>query len=128
MDFASLTLNCSVCGVSLPHPAYYLSKTGKAKRKCATCRAESSRRVGRIPSERNASIVVTEEMRNVVLGSMLGDGSLERPTPPAVNWGFAIKHCLDQETYLRWKAQKLEALVRKFDYPMNRVRILTSPS
>jgi recombination protein RecA len=81
--------------------------------------------MGRIPSQKNAAIQVTPEAKQVILGSILGDGHLEHPYPPTVNYGLEIKHSLSQEKYLRWKASILGSLVGKFDYPKNRIRMRT---
>lgn len=76
-----------------------------------------------MPSESNAAIPVSPEARQVILGSVLGDGSLEAPPKGSVNYGLTIKHGLKQEGYCLWKAGLLGPLVRKVDYPKDRVRV-----
>lgn len=116
---------CAKCETPIPPPSYSLAPKAAAKRLCHPCRAESSRTVGRIPSQLNAKIPVSEEARQVTLGSILGDGHLEHPVQSTGHWGLSIKHSLAQEAYLHWKAGILGPLVKKIDYPPDRVRLRT---
>lgn len=117
------SLYCAVCGELIPAPPYRLSKKQIAGRLCATHLSERSRRNGRGASQRNAEIPVSHEARQVILGSVLGDGHLEAPPQPGGHHGLAIKHGLKQESYCLWKASLLGPLVRKIDYPRERVRL-----
>lgn len=118
-------LKCRDCGIPIPNPGYRLSQRQAANRQCPACYAEGKRQVGRRPMERNASIGVSPEMEQVILGSVLGDGHLEVPPPGSLNWGLSIKHSLVQETYALHKASLLGPLVSKVDYPKDRVRVRT---
>jgi hypothetical protein len=118
-------LRCAKCCVPIPVPAYCLGTKKAARRLCKPCRAENARTVGRIPSQVNAAIPVSEMAQQVILGSILGDGHLAKPRQSGSNWGLEIKHALSQEDYLRWKAKLLGPLVRTIDYPPDRIRLRT---
>ena len=76
--------------------------------------------------ETNARIVITDEHTQIILGSLLGDGGLEPPPKGSVNWGLSFKHGLAQQEYALRKAHLLGALVRKVDYPDERIRVRTA--
>ena len=118
-------LKCRDCGTPVPNPGYRLSVKQAACRLCLECRAKDKRRVGRIPMLRNAAIPISNIVRQVTLGSVLGDGHLERPPPGSINWGLGIKHGLSQTTYAKQKALLLGSLVSKIDYPLERIRVRT---
>jgi len=73
----------------------------------------------------NARRVLTPDAEQVILGSLLGDGGLERPPQVNSQWGLSIKHGLPQTEYCLWKAGLLGDLVRTVDYPVQRVRVRT---
>ena len=119
-------LRCNRCGASTPHPPYGLSAANRARRLCADCRRSTARENGKARAKALAAIAVGPEARQVILGSVLGDGALEAPPKgQGGEWGLAIKHAKAQEPYLRWKAAKLGSLVRRVDTPEGRVRVRT---
>lgn len=118
-------LKCYVCGIPVPRPPHNLTFEGAAKRTCLECRSKIKAKNGGATRRRLAGIEVTPQMRQVILGSLLGDGGFERPPPRSINWGLALKHALSQEAYLRWKADLLGPLVGTIDHPKERVRART---
>jgi hypothetical protein len=48
-----------------------------------------------------------KEVQQILIGSLLGDGTLEKCKK---NSSFYEAHCLNQESYARWKAEKLSLL------------------
>jgi hypothetical protein len=123
---------CHGCGVSLKDR--FLSEDGTLLKRltfdrldslvCDSCHGDISRKNWDRKNEAGRSIVPTDVQRQVILGSILGDGCLEL-APGGSNYGLSIKHGLKQEKYLLWKASLLENLVSKIDHPQERVRVRT---
>ncbi|MGC8606348.1 MAG: C2H2-type zinc finger protein [Vulcanisaeta sp.] len=55
---------------------------------------------------------LTEEQREIVLGTVLGDGYLSIPPPRAKNARLTVVHALSQYEYLMWKYSKLKNIVK----------------
>lgn len=132
IDYSAVS--CHKCGKSLSKR--FIGSDGLLKRvlcknrldrlACKKCHTGISKLNGRIPSERNSSIPFTKVHEDVVIGSILGDGSFEMSTVGKnPNWGLAVKHGLKQENYCLWKAYLLRSLLSKIDYPSERVRFRT---
>lgn len=121
VDYNSLI--CCRCGVPVEKPKYRLTFMMASSRVCEGCRRESWLKNSRVISDKNSAILITTDAKQVVLGSILGDGHLERPPMGSRNWGLGIKHSLKQESYLQHKASILGNLVRKIDYPEAKVRL-----
>ena len=45
---------------------------------------------------------ITKESRNLLIGMLLGDGTISN------NYVFKLSHCLEQKDYLEWKIQQLK--------------------
>lgn len=114
------TLVCSKCGTPVPNPGYRLSLKQAAGRLCSVCFAANRKKSGRTILERNSAIQFSEEMEQVFLGSVLGDGHLEPPPRGSINWGLGIKHAISQQTYALRKAELLGPLLSKISYPWDR--------
>lgn len=108
----------------IPGPAYPISEAYSRKRVCITCRAEQSRHNGRWATRKLAQVEVTPAAHQVILGSLLGDGSFDE-SPQHNSWGLSIKHGLRQQQYCLWKATLLGQLVAGVDWPEQRVRVRT---
>ncbi len=49
------------------------------------------------------SVSFSEEQKSIVLGSLLGDGSLTKAwSGSSKNYRFAITHSIKQEDYIKW--------------------------
>lgn len=107
-----------------PGPTYPISEAYSRKRVCRACRAEHSRHNGRWAARKLAQVEVTPTAHQVILGSLLGDGSFDE-SPQHNSWGLAIKHGLRQQQYCLWKAALLGQLVSGVDWPDQRVRVRT---
>ncbi len=116
-------LLCHRCGNKVERPNYRITYAKAKNCVCSRCRKESWAKNGKIPSNVNAAVIVTDIAKQVILGSVLGDGSLERPPKGSKNWGLGIKHSLNQEKYLRYKYGLIGGLAGKIDYPSERVRL-----
>jgi len=130
IDYESV--KCHVCGIGLKDR--FLNADRKVLRgltfkqldklACRKCHGAISRKNWDSKNVAGRSIVVGDPREQVVIGSVLGDGSLEF-IPGSLNYGLTIKHGLKQEKYLLWKALLLDNLVSKVDYPRGRVRLRT---
>ena len=56
------------------------------------------------------SLVLTKEQRSLIIGSLLGDGTM-RIGRNAINANFKVEHGLAQKEYVDWKYQILKPLV-----------------
>lgn len=132
IDYDSVV--CHICDMSLTH--LFLNGDGSLKKglcesrlshlTCENCHGNISRRNGRIPSELNSSLPVSELQMDVIIGSILGDGSFEcSPVSGNPNWSLAVKHGLKQKAYCLWKADLLGDLISTVDEPFERIRFRT---
>lgn len=55
-------------------------------------------------------LAITPEQRSVIIGSLLGDGTM-RLGRKAANANFKVEHGLAQKAYVAWKYEKLKSLV-----------------
>ena len=120
VDYDNLV--CCGCGVKVERPRYRLTLRESLKRVCPDCRRASWLKNSRVVSDGNSSIIVTDDAKQVILGSILGDGHLERPPKGSKNWGLGVKHSMKQESYLQYKVAILGDLVRKIDFPEGKIR------
>lgn len=61
-----------------------------------------------VKSNRHEAIVETNELTQLILGSILGDGSLSKLAHGKHQSRLRVAHCLEQEEYCRWKASILK--------------------
>jgi len=61
-------------------------------------------------------ILLTEDQKSVIIGSILGDGSVSQ------NGYFSEKHGLQQEEYLRWKAKMLSSIIKPSNITKDTIR------
>lgn len=54
-------------------------------------------------------VPLSDRAREIILGSLLGDGSLKIHKPYR-NARFSFRHCVGQETYFDWKKNQLEEI------------------
>lgn len=72
---------------------------------------------------------MTDRERSVILGSLLGDGSLSRPASANANALFQEGHGARQRDYLLWKAAELERFTPHVrEYRGGSVVVLTTPN
>lgn len=119
MNQSTTIFSCYICGKDVPKPKYYLSPTILAKKPCPECRSDIYRRNGRSKAELNSQIIITPEMKQVILGSIIGDGyiSVSPKSSRMKNPGssLAVTHGCSQREYALWKASKLGDLISNID-------------
>jgi hypothetical protein len=63
---------------------------------------------------------LSEEEKSIIIGSLLGDGHLERN---GVHFRLQITHSIKQKSYLLWKMRKLKRLLSGKIYVYKRLYI-----
>jgi len=127
-------IQCHICGKSLSYR--FLNSDGSLKRPlcekkinslvCKPCHKLISKKNGHKVADLNSNIPISNLQIEIILGSILGDGHLEKsPAGKLSNYGLSVKHGLQQEKYCLWKASLLGDLITKIDYPRNRIRFRT---
>lgn len=130
IDYRSLV--CARCGTNISRRFMnpdgkiieYLSQRRIPHLSCSQCRKNINSDNGKIPSLMNSKIPFSEKHRDLVIGSILGDGHIEGGYG-CKNYSISIKHGLKQERYCIWKAGLFGGLLSSIDYPIDRVRIRT---
>ena len=93
---------------------------------CVRCQKLTSSENGIKISHQYDKVELTQIQRDLIIGSILGDGTLERsPGLDHSNWGLSVKHGLKQSDYCKWKASILDKLITLIDYPTERIRFRT---
>lgn len=59
---------------------------------------------------RISNLLLSNDSRSIILGSILGDGYLQKPATATSNSRLIIKHSIVQEDYFKWKISKLEEI------------------
>lgn len=77
------------------------------KERCASLGIDISHLKNRRPRHRNAP-PLTKLQSDVIIGSLLGDGSLNKVYTKRGQSCFVEGHCVEQEEYLRWKHEVLK--------------------
>jgi len=126
-------LKCFMCGKDIHNR--FINDDGSIKEHltfnrikhltCDSCLTQIEQSNGRKMLEINSHIEISKIQKDVIIGSILGDGSLASSPVENGNYGLDVKHGLKQERYCLWKASLLGKLITKIDYPQDRIRFRT---
>jgi len=79
---------------------------------CGECRSKKSREnASRQWKKKYEHIILTDRERQVLVGSVLGDGCITKSPSQFGNLGLTVTHGLKQDKYCRWKASLLERVI-----------------
>jgi recombination protein RecA len=90
---------------------YYKELTNNQIAKKLTCSEKAVLAVltkYKLPSHRCEKIEETNELRQLIIGSILGDGSLSKVAYGKHNSRLRVAHCLEQDEYCIWKSEILK--------------------
>ncbi len=62
----------------------------------------------KLPAHRSEEIDETNELKQLIIGSILGDGNLSKIIEGKRNSRLRVAHCLEQDEYCIWKSQILK--------------------
>lgn len=112
-DLLSIFNTCLYCGKVFKTDNWHV-KNGYGKYCSRSCSSNHNYpKINRLANREKLG-EFTELQKQVIIGSLLGDGSLHKPKN-GVNYHFSVAHCAKQKEYLEYKRQLLYPFASEID-------------